>query len=103
MSQTPNRRQRRAYMKAAGMLKAKNELNFKDWLQLTSENIKKGREIHAQNADFYDKQMYEQLQAKENSMVKFWQENGYDKEQIDKFLDDWYKVVFRKRDRKAEA
>lgn len=103
MSQTPNRSQRRAYLKAAGMLRAKNDLNFQEWSQLVSENIKKGKEIHAQNVDFYDKQIYEQLQQKENSMVKFWQERGYEKAQIDKFLDDWYKVVFRKRDKKAEA
>jgi hypothetical protein len=103
MSQTPNRKQRRAYMKTAGILRAKRDLNFKEWCQLTTENIKKGREIHAHNADFYDKQIYEQLQKKEDSMVKFWQELGYDKEKIDKFLDEWHNTIFRNRDRKAQA
>ena len=99
MSQSPNRRQRRAYLKAAGMLKAKNELTFKEWSEYTSENIKKGRELHEKNVDAYEKQVYEQLQEKENSMVKFWKENGFDQTRIDKFLDDWYKVVFRKKEK----
>ena len=99
MNLSPNRRQRRAYMKAAGMLKAKNELNFKEWSEYTSENIKKGRELHDKNMDAFEKQVYEQLQEKENSMVKFWKENGFDQSQIDKFLDDWYKVVFRKKEK----
>lgn len=103
MSQTPNRRQRRAYMKASGILKAKKDLSYKEWAQVTSENIKKGKEIHHQNMEMYDKIIYEQLQAKEESMVKFWQELGYDKEKIDKFLDDWHNTLFRKRDKKAEA
>jgi hypothetical protein len=103
MSQTPNRKQRRAYMKATGILRAKKDLSFNEWCQFTSENIKKGRDIHSQNMEFYDKQVYEQLQQKENSMVKFWQELGYDKEKIDKFLDEWHTTIFRNRDRKAQA
>ena len=103
MSQSPNRRQRRAYLKSAGILKAKNQLNFNDWSALVSENIKKGKELHEQNVDFYDKQIGEQLQAKENSMVSFWKENGYSQEQIDKFLESWYGVIFRKRDKKAAS
>jgi len=103
MSQTPNRKQRRSYMKAAGILRAKKDLPFNEWCKFTSENIKKGREIHLQNMDFYDKQIYEQLQAKENSMIKFWQEMGYEKEKIDKFLDEWHNTIFRNRDRKAQA
>jgi hypothetical protein len=102
MSQTPNRKQRRTYLKAAGMLKAKNELTFKEWFQYVAENQKKGNEIHAKNVDFFEKQVYEQLQEKENSMVKFWKETGHDQIQIDKFLDSWYKVVFRNRDKKAK-
>jgi hypothetical protein len=97
MNQSPNRKQRRIYLKAAGMLKAKNDLNFKEWSEYTSENIKKGRELHNANVDAAEKQVYEQLQEKENSMVKFWKESGYDQTQIDKFLDDWYKVVLKSK------
>ena len=97
MNQSPNRKQRRAYLKAAGMLKAKNDLNFKEWSEYTSENIKKGRELHNTFIDAVEKQVYEQLQEKENSMVKFWKESGYDQAQIDKFLDDWYKVVLKNK------
>lgn len=103
MSQNPNRSQRRAYLKSAGILNAKNQLNFKDWSALVTENIKKGREMHEQNVDFYDKQVSEQLQAKETSMVSSWKEMGYSQEQIDKFLESWYSSVFRNRDKKAEA
>lgn len=102
MSQNPNRRYRRSYLNSAGILKGKNELNFKEWSALISENIRKGREQHEQNVDFYDKQIGEQLQAKENRMVSSWKEMGYSQEQIDKFLESWYGVVFRKRDKKVE-
>jgi hypothetical protein len=103
MSQSPNRRHRRAYLKSAGILKAKSQLTYSEWSSLVSENIKKGKELHEQNADFYDKQIGEQLQIKENSMTSTWKEMGYSQEQIDKFLESWYNVVFRNRDRKAEA
>jgi DNA-binding transcriptional regulator YhcF (GntR family) len=103
MSQSPNRTQRRAYLKSAGILKAKNQLNLQEWSSLVSENIKKGRELHEQNTDFYDKQIADQLQIKENSMVSTWKEMGYSQEQIDKFLESWYDVVFRNRNRKADA
>jgi hypothetical protein len=102
MNLSPNRKQRRAYLKATGIIKAKNDLSFKEWSQYTSENQKKGAEIHAKNVDFYDKQVYEQLQEKENSMVKFWQENGFNQKQIDTFLDDWHQTIFRNRDKKAK-
>lgn len=102
MSQSPNRKQRRTYLKSAGILKAKNQLNFKDWSSLVSENIKKGKELHEQNVDFYDKQIGEQLQAKENAMVSTWKEIGYSQEQIDEFLESWYSVVLRNRNKKAD-
>jgi hypothetical protein len=88
-------------MKMAGMIKAKNELSYTEWFKYTSENIKKGQELHTQNVDRAEKQLYEQLQEKENSMVSTWKEMGYDQAQIDNFLDGWYKVVFRNRDKKG--
>lgn len=103
MTQTPNRRQRRSYMKMAGMIKAKNGLSFKDWFTYIAENNRKGQELHAQNVDRAEKQVYEQLQEKENSMVSHWKELGYDQAQIDNFLDSWYKVVFRNRDKGNQA
>lgn len=104
MNQSPNRKHRRAYLKATGILKAKNDFSFKEWCEYTSENIKKGRELHKINMDASEKQVYEQLQEKENSMVKFWQESGYNQAQIDKFLDDWYKVVLKsKKAKPSEA
>jgi hypothetical protein len=103
MNQSPNRKQRRIYMKSTGILKAKSKFTFKEWCEYTSENIKKGREIHERNVDAWEKQVYEQLQEKENSMTKFWKEKGFDQTQIDKFLDDWYKVIFRKKAKPSEA
>ena len=54
MQNIPNRHQRRAAMKYQGMLKAKSRLPFKEWLKMTAESIKAGKEIHAANTDAVD-------------------------------------------------
>ena len=51
MTQAPNRRQRRLAMKYQGMLKAKSKLPFQKWMEVTRENLERGKELHAANTD----------------------------------------------------
>jgi len=84
MQNIPNRRERRAAMKYQGMLKAKSKLPFKEWMKMTSETLKAGKEIHAANVDAVDKSIAQQLEDRETAMIENWKELGYTKEEIEK-------------------
>ena len=79
MQNIPNRRERRAAMKYQGMLKAKSKLPFKEWMKMTSETLKAGKEIHAANMDAADKSITQQLEDREAKLME-----GYNKEEIEK-------------------
>ena len=57
MTQAPNRRQRRLAMKYQGMLKAKSKLPFQKWMEVTRENLERGKELHAANTDAVEKEL----------------------------------------------
>jgi pyruvate kinase len=84
MQNIPNRRERRAAMKYQGMLKAKSKLPFKEWMKMTSETIKAGKEIHAANVDAIDKKLTQQLEDMDAKNVEKWTEEGYTKKEIEK-------------------
>ena len=84
MQNIPNRRERRAAMKYQGMLKAKSKLPFKEWMKMTSESIKAGKEIHAANVDAIDKKLTQQLEDMDARNVEKWTEEGYTKKEIEK-------------------
>jgi pyruvate kinase len=84
MQNIPNRRERRAAMKYQGMLKAKSKLPFKEWMKMTSESIKAGKEIHAANVDAIDKKLTQQLEDIDAKNVEKWTEEGYTKKEIEK-------------------
>jgi len=84
MQNIPNRRERRAAMKYQGMLKAKSKLPFKEWMKMTSESIKAGKEIHAANVDAIDKRLTQQLEDMDAKNVEKWKEEGYTKKEIEK-------------------
>jgi|TARA_R100001509_G_scaffold41189_1_gene22039 hypothetical protein len=84
MQNIPNRRERRAAMKYQGMLKAKSKLPFKEWMKMTSETLKAGKEIHAANMDAADKSITQQLEDREAKLMEGWKEQGYNKEEIEK-------------------
>jgi pyruvate kinase len=84
MQNIPNRRERRAAMKYQGMLKAKSKLPFKEWMKMTSETIKAGKEIHAANVDAIDKKLTQQLEDIDAKNVEKWTEEGYTKKEIEK-------------------
>lgn len=82
MTLSANRRQRRLAMKYQGILKAKSKLPFHEWMELTKENIVKGREIHAANTDAVEKSIAQQLESLELKQIEAWKEVGYDEQEI---------------------
>ena len=82
MTQAPNRRQRRLAMKYQGILKAKSKLPFHEWMEVTKENIAKGRELHAANTDAVEKGITQQLESLEEKQIETWKEVGYDEKEI---------------------
>lgn len=86
---TNNRRARRITARFTGQLHAKSKLTYKDWASLISENIKAGLELHAANVEKASKQISEQLEAKESSLVAHMKDRGLKKRSIDKLRDAW--------------
>jgi len=83
MTQAPNRRQRRLAMKYQGLLKAKSKLPFHKWMELTRENIERGKELHAANTDAVEKRIAEQLESIEERKIEAWKETGYNDKEIE--------------------
>ena len=82
MTQAPNRRQRRLAMKYQGLLKAKSKLPFHKWMEITKENIERGKELHAANTDAVEKSIAERLESIEERQIVAWQEVGYNENEI---------------------
>ncbi len=89
MNNIPSRRERRSALKHAGILKKKSKLPFKNWLEITRENIKKGREIHAANLEAMEKDLIEQLETAESKAIENWKAEGYDKKEIEILREAW--------------
>jgi len=83
MTQAPNRRQRRLAMKYQGLLKAKSKLPFHKWMEVTRENIERGKELHAANTDAVEKRIASQLESMEESQIIAWKEVGYNDKEIE--------------------
>ena len=83
MTQAPNRRQRRLAMKYQGLLKAKSKLPFHKWMEVTMENIKQGKELHAVTVDAQDKRLTEQLESIEERKIEAWKDTGYNDKEIE--------------------
>lgn len=88
-----NRKERRAYMKKQGMLKTKTTLNFEDWCTVVENNIKEGNQMHLENEDTWRNLAYDQLSVKESNIVKNLKEQDYSKEEINSYLEKWYKTI----------
>lgn len=83
MTQAPNRRQRRLAMKYQGLLKAKSKLPFHKWMELTRENIERGKELHAANTDAVENRLAEHLQSVEERKIEAWRDTGYNDKEIE--------------------
>ncbi len=82
MTQAPNRRQRRLAMKYQGLLKAKSKLPFHKWMEVTKENLQRGKELHAVNTDIIEKGIAERLESIEERQIIAWREVGYNEDEI---------------------
>lgn len=100
MSTLPGRSIRRRMLKANGFFRSKSQLGFKEWLQLTKQTGERGIEYSKTNADAMDKNIAEQLEAKEVLCINTWKESGYNDAEIEllrsafaiqsvKFLPTW--------------
>jgi hypothetical protein len=89
MNNIPNRRERRAAMKHAGILKQKRHLPYKEWCSLTKEISQRGNDIHQQNLEERDKNLTEYLEDKESNAMGFWKEDGYDDKEIKMLREAW--------------
>lgn len=83
MSTLPGRSIRRRMLKANGFFKSKSELSFKERVQLTEQTRERGTEYSNTNADAMDKNIAEQLEAKEVALISAWKESGYDDKEIE--------------------
>ncbi len=98
MANIPNRRERRAAMKHAGMLKQKRNLTYSKWLEVTRENIRHGKEIHAANVDAVEKSKYAQLEEAESKAVSNWKEAGYNSKEIEILREVWALQTIRDKE-----
>tara|TARA_R110002060_G_scaffold68460_1_gene77184 strand:+ start:36 stop:410 length:375 start_codon:yes stop_codon:yes gene_type:complete len=89
MSNIPNRRERRAAMKHAGLLEQKRSLPFTEWCSLTQEIRKRGQDIHQQNLEEKEKKMTEYLEDKESNAMSFWKSDGYNEKEIKMLREAW--------------
>ena len=89
MNNIPNRRERRAAMKHAGVLKQKRHLPYKDWCSLTREIRQRGNDIHQQNSEEREKKLTEYLEDKESNAMGFWKEDGYNEKEIKMLREAW--------------
>lgn len=83
MTQAPNRRQRRLAMKYQGILRAKSKLSFKDWMEVTSESIKKGKELHRAQVDAVETSIANQLEEIESKKIEGWKAEGFNDKEIE--------------------
>jgi hypothetical protein len=87
------RRDRRNYLRQNGLLKGKARLSFGGWSTVIRDTQKQGKQIHRENEDIWLELTHSQLQKKEEAIMKSLTERGYTKEQIDSYLENWYKTL----------
>jgi hypothetical protein len=70
-------------MKYQGILRAKSKLSFKDWMEVTSESIKKGKELHRAQVDAVETSIANQLEEIESKKIEDWKAEGFDDKEIE--------------------
>lgn len=88
---TPNRRQRRAMMKAQGILKALSKMPYFGEVRskVRQENIAYGKKIHAENTKRNEELNAARLEAILDGLKAQWAEQGYNKEEMAKLEEAW--------------
>ena len=84
-----NRRQRRSYLKAVGILEAKRGLNLKSWMQICTSNQNDGAKRHSEYEEIVRKNIETQLSQVEQRIRVSCSELGFNKEQTDNQVNQW--------------
>ena len=94
-----NRRDRRSYMKSAGILYAKAQLREADlykYFEINAQNIVEGNKIHAEFVDEQEKQQITKLEAIDASMRESFTKAGLSEKRIADNMEAWYKAIEKK-------
>lgn len=87
-----NNSQRRKYLKSVGFLKQKSNMRgrrFSEYLKMIFENQQKGQELHDEYTEMISKKEYERLSKIESTIIERMTSEGYNKEEIDKYINSW--------------
>ena len=79
----PNRRMRRQVQKFQGVLKAKREASFSEWVEFVRETQKAGKELHKSNMDARESYLSERYDQLMESVIKNWKSLGYNDSEIE--------------------
>jgi hypothetical protein len=84
-----NRRQRRTFLRKAGILRAKSKLTFNEWRRVVKNNIDNGKKRHEEYGNMVRKNIETQLEAMEQRIRLTCNEWGYTKEQTEEHINRW--------------
>ena len=88
---TPNRRQRRAYLKQQGIIKALAKMPYFGEVRskVRSENIAYGKKLHAENTRRIEELNATRLEAALDVAKISWKEQGYDAAEMELLEEAW--------------
>jgi hypothetical protein len=88
---TPNRRQRRAYLKQQGIIKALSKMPYFGEVRskVRSENIAYGKKLHAENTKRIEELNAARLEAALDSVKLSWKEQGYNDQEMQLLEEAW--------------
>ena len=88
---TPNRRQRRAYLKQQGIIKALAKMPYFGEVRskVRSENIAYGKKLHAENTRRIEELNATRLEAALDLAKNSWKEQGYNATEMELLEEAW--------------
>lgn len=90
----PNHKMRRQVQKFQGVLKAKREASFNEWVEFVKEIQKAGEELHKSNMDARESYLSERYDQIMESVIKNWKSLGYNDSEIE-MLREAYALINR--------
>lgn len=88
----PSRRTRREVQRLQGILRAKREASFSEWLNFVKEIQKSGNELHKSNSDMRETYLSERYDQMMENVIKNWKSLGYNDTEI-KMLREAYSLI----------
>lgn len=88
-----NRKDRRSYMKRAGILKARRNMNLKDYLEDVHKSIEAGKKLSTEYSEIQDKARYERLERKESDIRQSLKDRGLKKKDIEARITKWQDYI----------